>query len=203
MGLDLTIGAVGAALIGALVSLIGLIISKEAKVSEFRQAWIDDLRSSLSTFLAHINALVDLKRASFISEEEVFDREQGLLRELNSSYYQIALRINSEEPLAKDLQKVMVKLSKVVKDEEELANYDGHRVEFIRAAASLLKAEWVRVKRGERVYRLANLIAGVAVTAFAVAGLWIAIGKSVQAEDGHDAAKVEAKPEQTITQKPL
>ena len=175
MGLDLTIGAVGAALIGALVSLIGLIISKEAKVSEFRQAWIDDLRSSLSTFLAHINALVDLKRATFISEEERFDREQGLLRELNSSYYQIALRINSDEPLAKELQKVMVQLSKVVKDEEELANYDGYRVEFIKAAASLLKAEWVRVKRGERVYRLANLIAGIAVMAFAVAGLWIAI----------------------------
>ena len=121
------------------------------------------------------------------------------MRELNSSYYQIALRINSDEPLAKELQKVMVQLSKVVKDEEELANYDGYRVEFIKAAASLLKAEWVRVKRGERVYRLANLIAGIAVMAFAVAGLWIAIGEYVQAEDGQDAAQVEAKPDETIT----
>lgn len=43
------IGAIGAALIAATVSLLGLIISKEQKTSEFRQAWIDALRSDLGS----------------------------------------------------------------------------------------------------------------------------------------------------------
>ena len=49
---DVAIGAVVAALIAAIVSLLGLIISKEQKTSEFRQAWIDALRSDL-THLIH------------------------------------------------------------------------------------------------------------------------------------------------------
>lgn len=44
---DLSVGAVGAAMIAAFVSFLGLIIGKEQKTSEFRQAWIDALRSEL------------------------------------------------------------------------------------------------------------------------------------------------------------
>ena len=40
---DQAIGAIAAALIAGLISLLGLIISKEQKVSDFRQAWIDAL----------------------------------------------------------------------------------------------------------------------------------------------------------------
>ena len=54
---DVAIGAIAAALIAGLISLLGLIISKEQKTSEFRQAWIDGLRSELSLVIAHANAL--------------------------------------------------------------------------------------------------------------------------------------------------
>jgi hypothetical protein len=38
------IGAISAAIITGLLSLVGLIISKENKTSEFRQQWIDSFR---------------------------------------------------------------------------------------------------------------------------------------------------------------
>ena len=49
------------ALIAALVSVLGLIISKESKISEFRQAWIDGLRSDLAKLIGHTAALQAVK----------------------------------------------------------------------------------------------------------------------------------------------
>ena len=46
---DVAIGTMIAAFIAGLVSLLSLIISKEQKVSEFRQAWIDALRAEISS----------------------------------------------------------------------------------------------------------------------------------------------------------
>ncbi len=37
------------ALVGSLVAYVGLLISKESKISEFRQAWIDALGSIFRT----------------------------------------------------------------------------------------------------------------------------------------------------------
>lgn len=61
---DIAIGAIAAALIAGLVSLLGLIISKEQKTSEFRQAWIDALRKELSAVIAHTNAIYGANAAS-------------------------------------------------------------------------------------------------------------------------------------------
>ena len=40
-----------AAILAAIASLLGLIISKESKVSEFRQKWIDELRKDVAWVL--------------------------------------------------------------------------------------------------------------------------------------------------------
>jgi len=50
---DQAVGAIVAALIAGVVALLGLIISKEAKVSEFRQQWIDALRSGIAAVIRH------------------------------------------------------------------------------------------------------------------------------------------------------
>jgi hypothetical protein len=42
------VGAIGTSIIAAMVSLVGLTVSKEQKVSELRQAWIDALRDDLA-----------------------------------------------------------------------------------------------------------------------------------------------------------
>jgi hypothetical protein len=45
---DQAVGAVIAAIIAGSIALLGLIISKEQKVSEFRQQWIDALRQDIA-----------------------------------------------------------------------------------------------------------------------------------------------------------
>jgi len=52
--LYMAIGPIIAAIIGAVVALVSLIISKESKLSEFRQAWIDSLRQEIADFLSNI-----------------------------------------------------------------------------------------------------------------------------------------------------
>ncbi len=53
----LAIGAIVAALITGILSVLGLVISKEQKTSEFRQQWIDDLRREVSELLACVEAI--------------------------------------------------------------------------------------------------------------------------------------------------
>jgi hypothetical protein len=41
------------AFIAGIVSFVGLVISKENKISEFRQTWIDELRKDISDYIAY------------------------------------------------------------------------------------------------------------------------------------------------------
>ena len=85
--------AILVALISGVFSLVGLIISKEAKLSEFRQAWIDALREDLSNFTAHavmisayckaVLAPVKLHRDTSLSEANG-DRQR--VREIEDQY---------------------------------------------------------------------------------------------------------------------
>lgn len=50
---DQAVGATIAAIVAALVALLGLIISKEQKVSEFRQQWIDALRADIAATIRY------------------------------------------------------------------------------------------------------------------------------------------------------
>jgi hypothetical protein len=54
---DSSLGPIIAATVAGAVSLVSLIISKENKTSEFRQLWIDALRSELSKYVAHVMEL--------------------------------------------------------------------------------------------------------------------------------------------------
>ena len=57
----LALGAITAALITGFLSLLGLIISKEQKTSEFRQQWIDALRQELAEFLGYAEITATLR----------------------------------------------------------------------------------------------------------------------------------------------
>ena len=46
-----------AAIVGGFFSFVSLVSSKEQKVSEFRQEWIDGLRDDLSVFFSSARAL--------------------------------------------------------------------------------------------------------------------------------------------------
>jgi hypothetical protein len=51
-GLNDGFATVGTALLGAGIAIVGLVISKESKVSEFRQQWIDGLRADVASLVS-------------------------------------------------------------------------------------------------------------------------------------------------------
>lgn len=175
---EIAIGAIGAALIGAVISFVSLIVSKEAKVSEFRQAWIDSLRGELSTYLTSLNAVSDARNLSFSDDKERYQQMQPHYALLNESYYKIAFRLNSEEPLSKKLKECMVALSIPILNPNEPLNktvFDHNRVECISLSNALLKEEWVRVKRGELVFRVTRWFTAISAATLLAVAIYISL----------------------------
>jgi len=110
---EAAIGAMIAALIAAVVSLLGLIISKEQKTSEFRQAWIDALRSDLTAFLTQINAIHDAIKVQHSNHGEKVKALQPLYIPLNNSTFNILLRVNPVEKKSRALLKGIIPLTHV------------------------------------------------------------------------------------------
>ncbi|WP_374468381.1 hypothetical protein [Phenylobacterium sp.] len=151
---DISVGAVGAAVIAGLISLLGLVIGKEQKVSEFRQAWIDDLRRCMIGYLVNINAISDAIR---LSKSGAAADAQILLshyKMLNEASHGISLRINPDEKPAKALLEAMRKFEELASSNKNLspARIQEIEEEFVSASKSLLKFEWIRVKRGEKIF---------------------------------------------------
>lgn len=169
---DVAIGAVIAALIGAMISLIGLVVTKEAKVSEFRQSWIDKLRGELALFITHLSAMEDAARVRFETPKERFEKTRDSIAKLNEAYFTVALRLNPDESEAKAVKTAMVSLAQMVVDpnRDEVA-YGKHKVAFVDSANALLKAEWVRVRDGEKTYKSARKVAFWAVILLFVAAV--------------------------------
>ncbi|MCF1448466.1 MULTISPECIES: hypothetical protein [Rhizobium/Agrobacterium group] len=148
---EISIGAVGAAAIAGLVSLLGLVIGKEQKVSEFRQAWIDELRKCVVSYLVNINAVCDalgLARAGRAIDDAALLTNYKLL---NEASHGITLRINPSEETAKALLKSMHEFDEISRSNSNLTPEKIRELEkgFIDSSQNLLKFEWARVKKGE------------------------------------------------------
>lgn len=152
---QIAIGAIVAAIVGAMISLVGLIVVKESKVSEFRQNWIDSLRSELAAFASHLNALSDGNHVEFDSVKDKFDSLSEHTTKLNEAYYCVAFRLNTEESQSILVRSSMVKLMKLVSSSgvANAGEFESLQISFIRDSNALLKNEWKRVKSGEKVYR--------------------------------------------------
>lgn len=176
---DIAIGAVGAAVIGALITLVGLIISKESKVSEFRQAWIDSLRIELSTYLANVTAVADARGIILNDTTERFERLQPYYDKLNSSYYMIAFRLNPQEETSKKIKKIMVELSIIINSTSkiDLEKFEDCRIKLINLSNELLKKEWKVVKQGERVFKATRIAIAFMLASLMVATLALAFAR--------------------------
>ncbi|SFJ46664.1 hypothetical protein SAMN03159338_1465 [Sphingomonas sp. NFR04] len=151
---DISIGAVGAAIIAGFVSILGLIIGKEQKISEFRQAWIDDLRKGMIAYLVQINAIADAIRARAQPDAPNTTAIIDSYKALNEASHGIILRINPTEEPAKALLKSMEAFESLAAINANLTptNIKAAEEKYVEASKELLKDEWNRVKRGERTY---------------------------------------------------
>ncbi|TAY15437.1 hypothetical protein ELH91_00935 [Rhizobium leguminosarum] len=155
---DISVGAIGAAIITAAISLIGLIVAKEQKVSDFRQAWIDALRSEMTSYLTSVNAVVDAASLPYKDQAEKVKTLGPLYSNLNSAHFFITLRLNPNEKNSKALLACMKAFQELASYPDGLTRENVKPVEldFLSASKDLLKYEWRRVKRGEPTFRLAK-----------------------------------------------
>jgi hypothetical protein len=171
------IGAIVAALIAGVISLLGLIISKEQKVSDFRQAWIDSLRSELSALVAHSNAIYGMRAAHLASAAEAWKETRADFVGVNEAAARIRLRLNPSEPAAKAVLEEIEVLETLLAPGSAVnhTEIDSAERELVARSQVVLKAEWLRVRGGERVYRLAKAASAVIclLAVVALAGIGI------------------------------
>lgn len=135
----------------AIISLFGFVITKDLKITEFRQAWINDQRSDLAVVASEACRVARLNPIRRISAD---------LTQFDEAAVRIHLRDN---PDLKDGQKktdwdsVLLQITRVRK-ELGGAQCDESYVQvlltpMLHDAQSLLKIEWNRTRNGEPMYK--------------------------------------------------
>lgn len=156
-------GAIGAAAIAGLFSILSLVISKEQKVSEFRRTWLEDLRSELASFLAHAGlfAIYNEQLDDETCVETVLSGVKQEILGMNEAASRLRLRLDDDDPLTRGLIGKVDSLQGRISRFEEIGT--GAMAEIQKAIVSdargLMKREWHRVTRGETFYRAAKIVA--------------------------------------------
>ena len=158
-------GAIVAAVIAGTIAFLGLIISKEQKTSEFRQAWIDSLRKEISKLISHANAIEGLLQNLPLKHEGVLAFVHEDFIGANRAIASVRLRLNPSEPASVRVLNTIeaietmfntAVLNNVAPDVHALNTIERRLVD---ETASVLKDEWRRVKSGELAYQAAKYLA--------------------------------------------
>ncbi|RMA63083.1 hypothetical protein C8C96_4160 [Acidovorax sp. 100] len=189
---EAAIGSIAAAVIGAFFAFIGLVIAKESKVSEFRQAWIDELRTEIALVIAALNNLRGISVVQIPSQLEAFKLTESFFMEANKASSAIKLRLNPNEERCKEVLRLLNNLESLHMKGFPIDIQACRKCEDDLLAASqlLLKAEWRRVRTGERVFNVAKW-SGLAVSIALVVLLLFSVanssGKKAAVNDPVDA----------------
>ncbi len=147
------LGPVLAALIAASVAFLASVLSKESKTSEFRQAWIDHLRNDLADFVGVYTVLADMVQS--VDEGEGFNEwvksVKSEMLQVESAKARIVLRLNPDE------HNTLISRITALTSHQVIYGDEGDRDRMldvlVAESQAVLKLEWRRVKRGERVYQ--------------------------------------------------
>lgn len=163
---DTVSAAMAASLIAAWASLLGLIISKESKISEFRQAWIDALRSEVARLIAHANAIHGASTARPMSGGTAWDAARPDFVGINEAAALIRLRLKPTDAEEKAVLANIAELEKllapgVILDHDKI---NQEEKKLVGAAQTVVNREWRRVKHGEGGYRALRILLAATVT---------------------------------------
>jgi len=149
-------------LLTSLVALVSLVIAKENKTSEFRQAWINDLRTVFCE-LNELLAKIHNEHVEGIAEEaakKMAERGRVITHLKDADYTEfhrlrseVKLRLNSINPYLEEVQLLKAiedSEEEVFKNKEEFINHYNH---LLSLQGVVLKTEWTRVKKGESIYK--------------------------------------------------
>lgn len=150
------LATITAAAIAGVVAFIISVLTKEHRISEFRQSWIDSLRNDISELLSLFNLLA----AAFDREAKLYGDKNKALDEHWTKHHadlvnvqtltnRVVLRLNKKEH--------SVLIGKLAELEDSLGKGQAVAVPIIDGimaeVSSLLKLEWERVKKGETVFQ--------------------------------------------------
>lgn len=163
------------ALISSLVSLLSLIISKEQKISDFRQAWIDALRQDTATLLANAKIICASLMVSPMNPEKWATLKDNVLA-LNELSAKIKLRLNTREEEHKAVQKTLeahdaeFALGLTVPNAANVVEIEKN---LVAQTQIVLKQAWNTVRDGETTYKVAKglTIVAIGATSFAFVSL--------------------------------
>ena len=172
--------------------LVGLIIAKEHRVSDFRQAWIDALRGEIAALIGRANAINEWllaieerkakaaargdEQASPTVAADEYELVHADVFKMEEALATIELRLNPKECKAKPLlEKAEAVVCKVQLD-KAVCRRELKRVEkqLLAESKAYLKDEWETVKKGEPRHRWAvrtSFAIGVIGTVALVLGL--------------------------------
>jgi hypothetical protein len=143
---------------GATASVVGLVISKETKISEFRQSWIDALRNDIAELLGILTLLHHTRKVVGAEEQHRIATAMGTLSA------RIMLRLNLAETESENVRVALSAVRTSANNVMKLADEpDAEKAKVRRklrqanalalsASQTLLKKEWERVKKGEKTY---------------------------------------------------
>ncbi|MEQ5809352.1 hypothetical protein J3369_18260 [Alteromonas sp. NFXS44] len=153
------IGAVIAAIVAGFFSFLNLVSSKENKVSEFRQNWINGIREEISEYSASMREVVRLRAHNDKGKvENYLEQSSPLYFKAVNTYNKIRLRLNPVHA-ANEPDSHEAKLLSAIKSTHASFNAKEYKEAMEKAndipdiAAPFLKDEWERVKEGEKRYQ--------------------------------------------------
>ncbi len=161
----LAVATVVASLITGMIALVNLTLSKEQKVSEFRQDWIDGLRDDLAKFASLIRFLAAAAQSSAMFVPEVsqqnFPRTPEQIAQFRAlageCLSRIELRLNPDEADHVELLRLLRRAAVASAPKGPAFFPDSEALTALSAAMDfarpVLKSEWNRVKAGEPIFR--------------------------------------------------
>lgn len=147
------------ALIGALVSLLGLIISKESKVSDFRQEWLDGLRADVAALIGHSNAVVAV-RQTIKDDSERLRLALAEYRHADEMASRIRLRLNPNNPLHQPLLNALAQHESYFSSPNQHLDTVGIETAvnaLVEQTQKLISSVWTHVKKGETTYNISKI----------------------------------------------
>jgi len=150
------VATVLAALIAGLITFLVAVFTKESKVSEFRQAWIEELRNDAAKFIGvwyYVTSELELiTDTSIFASRDFWRSMKDEFLELEVLQARIELRLNPRE------NQKLIEQVRFLASGETLTGlpFDQRKREIDHFSAQIqdvLRSEWSRVKKGEDTYR--------------------------------------------------
>lgn len=145
---------IGAALVTGVISVVNLTVSKEHKISELRQAWIEEVRKDVAALLSEqshiLNSFTCENNLGTVNYWDFYSKHIDSMKTINEIHHRIKMRLNPIEheiiiSLLDDLDRSIVNPNQL----SDIAQMTYLFDELNSLSQDLLKKEWERVKDGE------------------------------------------------------